>query len=498
MSNYLDKIAVGSITYDIKDSNAYVLPSTGIPSSDLAAGVIPIVPTAYDTAAQALGTASAGASPSWARGDHIHPMPSASDVGAVPAPASASSDNVLAYNGSAWVADKRMVILSYGHSTWAEFLSAYRANAVIYCRASSNSNPGSGSQTRMAFMAYVNNADNPTNVEFQYYRSVNSHSVTQQGDQVYVYKLDRSAGWTVTVRESYTKINVSTGLASSYNNGALTITNPAAVPTGGTTGQALVKTSSSNYALAWQTIDVGHSIPSGGLNGQVLAKSSNDDYAVAWTTAGGGTLVVNITRSGSTFSSDTSPSQIYEAFLDGKQIYAKYENGIYQLSSCSNTNSYFVSCNVVSNAIGCTTIYIYSSSGNTRVSLLSGNVSTLKHYTFYFSYDSSQNTYTYNGCSEGDEGPFFWENPDSIGNACLVVSYNNASNDPVNETAWVQKQEYAYETIDGDMLPIARVHFANLSVSTMTITDYEMVWNLNNTFMELNVTKIPLGGSISG
>ena len=254
MSNYLDKIAVGSITYDIKDSNAYVLPSTGIPSSDLAAGVIPIVPTAYDTAAQALGTASAGTSTSWARGDHIHPMPSASDVGAVIAPASASSDNVLAYNGSAWVADKRMVILSYGHSTWAEFLSAYHANAVIYCRASSNSNPGSGSQTRMAFMAYVNNADNPTNVEFQYYRSVNSHSVTQQGDQVYVYKLDKTAGWTVTVRESYTKINVSTGLASSYSNSALTITNPAAVPTGGTTGQALVKTSNSNYALAWQTI----------------------------------------------------------------------------------------------------------------------------------------------------------------------------------------------------------------------------------------------------
>ena len=69
----------------------------------------------------------------------------ASDVGAIPAPASASSDNVLAYNGSAWVADKRMVILSYGHSTWAEFLSAYHANAVIYCRASSNSNPGTGS-----------------------------------------------------------------------------------------------------------------------------------------------------------------------------------------------------------------------------------------------------------------------------------------------------------------------------------------------------------------
>ena len=118
-----------------------------------------------------------------------------------------------------------MTILSYGHSTWAEFLAAYTANKVVYTRASSNSNPASGSQTRLAFMAYVNNADpaSITNVEFQYYRSVNAHSATQQGDQVYVYKLDKNSGWTVTVRESYTKIVAGTGLTSSYSNGVLTI-----------------------------------------------------------------------------------------------------------------------------------------------------------------------------------------------------------------------------------------------------------------------------------
>jgi hypothetical protein len=150
-------------------------------------------------------------------------MPSASDVGAIAVPSSASADNVLAYDGSAWVADKRTVILSYGHSTWAEFLSAYSANAVIYCRASSGSNPATGSQTRMAFMAYVSNAENPANVEFQYYRSVNAHSATQQGDQVYIYKLDKNSGWSVTVREAYTRIVAGTGLASSYSNGVLTI-----------------------------------------------------------------------------------------------------------------------------------------------------------------------------------------------------------------------------------------------------------------------------------
>lgn len=124
-----------------------------------------------------------------------------------------------------------MEILSYGSSTWADFLAAYQAKKIVYCRASSNSNPASGSQTRLAFMAYVNNATNPTNVEFQYYRSVSSHSATQQGDQVYVYKLDKTAGWTVTVRESYTKVVAGSGLASSYASGAITLSTQHSVGT---------------------------------------------------------------------------------------------------------------------------------------------------------------------------------------------------------------------------------------------------------------------------
>ena len=116
-----------------------------------------------------------------------------------------------------------MTILAYGKSTWSDFITAYTAKHVVYCRASSASNPASGSQTRMAFMAYVNNETNPTSVEFQYYRSVSSHSATQQGDQVYVYSLTSANKWTVTVRESYTKIAVGSGLTTSYSNGVLTI-----------------------------------------------------------------------------------------------------------------------------------------------------------------------------------------------------------------------------------------------------------------------------------
>lgn len=116
-----------------------------------------------------------------------------------------------------------LTILKYGHSTWAEFEAAYHTNSIVYCRASTGSNPASGTQTRLAFMAYVNNETNPTEVEFQYYRSVNSHSNNQQGDQTYVYKLNKSNGWTVTVRENYTKIVAGTGLTGTWSNGVLTI-----------------------------------------------------------------------------------------------------------------------------------------------------------------------------------------------------------------------------------------------------------------------------------
>ncbi len=131
-------------------------------------------------------------------------------------------------NGTLTVGDARvgesLVILKYGSSTWKDFLDAYTTNSIVYCRASSNANPATGSQTRLAFMAYVNNETSPTNVEFQYYRSVATHSDSQQGDQVYVYKLDKNAGWTVTVRSAFTKISAGTGLSSSYSSGTLTLT----------------------------------------------------------------------------------------------------------------------------------------------------------------------------------------------------------------------------------------------------------------------------------
>ena len=145
----------------------------------------------------------------------------ADDVGALPDNTPIPSKTSDLENDSGFITG--MYIASYGHSTYADVLAAYKANKVVYCRASSSNPPSSGSQNRMAFLAYVNDPTTPTEFEFQYYRSVATHSDSQQGDQVFVYKLNSSTGWSVTTREAYTKIAVGTGLTKSYSNGVLTI-----------------------------------------------------------------------------------------------------------------------------------------------------------------------------------------------------------------------------------------------------------------------------------
>jgi len=150
--------------------------------------------------------------------------------GLVPAPSAGEEDRFLSGDGTYKSGGLPMVILSYGNSTWSEFINAYKNNVIVYCRASSNANPATGKQTRMAFMAYVSDADNPTNVEFQYYRSMNptNKTISQMSDQVYVYKLTSTGTWSVEVREASIKsivFDASSGLSGTYDKttGTLTI-----------------------------------------------------------------------------------------------------------------------------------------------------------------------------------------------------------------------------------------------------------------------------------
>lgn len=145
-------------------------------------------------------------------------------------PAASTSERLKYLRGDGTWSMLELVEMSYGESgAWKKFIDAYNANCIVYCRASSSADPSSGSKTRKAFMAYVNNETTPTEVEFQYYRSVSSHSASAQGDEVYVYKLTKRSGsstegdWTVTKRNTYSKIVAGTNMTSSYSSGQITL-----------------------------------------------------------------------------------------------------------------------------------------------------------------------------------------------------------------------------------------------------------------------------------
>lgn len=162
--------------------------------------------------------------------------------GLVPAPAAGDEGKALLGDGTWGDATAKLVEMSYGESNaWAKFIAAYNAGSIVYCRASSNANPATGSQTRKAFMAYVNNATSPTSVEFQYVRSNSSKSDSSQCDQVFVYTLKNTSGgqWSVATRDMAPKINVSGPITKTFTNGAnATITIGADTMTGATSGAA--------------------------------------------------------------------------------------------------------------------------------------------------------------------------------------------------------------------------------------------------------------------
>lgn len=216
---------------------------------------IPTVPTKVSAFTNDVGymtsyTETDPTVPQWAKAQN-KPTYTASEVGALPSTTVIPSKTSDLNNDSGFITDEDiptipsktsdltndsgfitgMTILSYGNSTWNDFITAYNAKKVVYCRASSGSNPASGSQTRLAFMAYVNNAETPTEVEFQYYRSMSSLSDSQQGDQVFVYKITSSGSWTVTTRNAFTKMVAGSGLTSTYNNGTLTMKLDGTLPT---------------------------------------------------------------------------------------------------------------------------------------------------------------------------------------------------------------------------------------------------------------------------
>jgi hypothetical protein len=62
----------------------------------------------------------------------------------------------------------------------------------------------------------------------------------------------------------------------------VTISHGVALPKAGTSGQALAKSSTSDFDVAWTTL-----VPTGGTTGQVLAKTSGSNFAASWSNVSG-------------------------------------------------------------------------------------------------------------------------------------------------------------------------------------------------------------------
>ena len=204
--------------------------SATIPVTDVAVDGTSVV---TDGVAQVNLTGKADAS-------HTHTVSDVTDFPSIPTKTSDLN------NDSGYITG--MYIAAYGKSTYAEILAAYQANKVVYCRASSSSNPASGNQLRMAFLAYVNNEATPTEFEFQYYRSLNNHTYNDQCDQVYVYKMNKTNGWSVTIRQAVAKIVPSTGLAYTFVSGN-TPTNTIKVKLNSETSLGTIGTTEGLYAI---------------------------------------------------------------------------------------------------------------------------------------------------------------------------------------------------------------------------------------------------------
>lgn len=133
----------------------------------------------------------------------------------LPSSSAADADKVLTVDSNgdpAWMSPSYGLFEAvYGQTSYADIVDAINAHKIVYCRISATG------ASRMAFLAYIGN----DNAEFQYYRSLSSHSASNQTDEVYVYTV-ASTGWTTTTRLAGIKYAAGTHMTSSFSNNTLT------------------------------------------------------------------------------------------------------------------------------------------------------------------------------------------------------------------------------------------------------------------------------------
>lgn len=133
----------------------------------------------------------------------------------VPASTASDADKVLTVDSNGdpvWMSPSYGLFEAvYGRTSYSDIVAAISAHKIVYCRISATG------ASRMAFLAYIG----ASNAEFQYYRSLSSHTAANQTDEVYVYTVS-STGWTTTTRLTGIKYAAGTHMTSSFANNTLT------------------------------------------------------------------------------------------------------------------------------------------------------------------------------------------------------------------------------------------------------------------------------------
>jgi len=132
-------------------------------------------------------------------------------------------DSVFIYSvdsSNAWTTTERSancVVLSYGTSTWNDFLEAYQKNSVVFC-----SVVPYNQAYRYAHLAFVSMSSSTSNryAEFWFVRSVPTHNATNQGDQVFIYTLKYDNTWTTTTREMVLQAVAGNGITRTVTTAA--------------------------------------------------------------------------------------------------------------------------------------------------------------------------------------------------------------------------------------------------------------------------------------
>ena len=137
----------------------------------------------------------------------------------VPAATSADADKVLTVDslgvpGWAVIPSQPTGLFEavYGTTAFADISQAITDKRIVYCKVDL------GYGARMAFLAYVSNDV----AEFQYYRSMTSHSASFQTDEVYTYRVNAN-GWTTTTRKTGVNVTAGTHMSQSYSTDTLTL-----------------------------------------------------------------------------------------------------------------------------------------------------------------------------------------------------------------------------------------------------------------------------------